>query len=56
MGLPTDLTPTQVEALTGLTEDTPEFSIDLIVNASGRLEHRFPVHQNDLVLVTIKRE
>jgi beta-xylosidase len=56
MGLPTDLTPTQVEALTGLTEDRPEFSIDLIVNASGRLEHRFPVHQNDLVLVTIKRE
>ncbi len=56
MGLPKDLTPDQAKILNGLTKDAAESSIEVVVDASGRLNRRLPMYQNDLILVAVERE
>jgi xylan 1,4-beta-xylosidase len=56
MGMPKDLTSAQLITLEALTQDSPELSIEVRIDAGGLLERTLPMHQNDLVLVTLQRE
>ncbi|MBU4432857.1 MAG: beta-xylosidase [Alphaproteobacteria bacterium] len=54
MGAPNSLTPAQIQALNGLTTDTPEIDRAVTVGAQGTFSLDLPMRQNDIVLVTLK--
>ncbi len=55
MGLPKDLSGSQITQLTGLTRDLPEKQQIVRTDASGNISIVIPMHSNDIVLVTLRK-
>ena len=55
MGSPAQLTPAQVDRLKGESDGRSFLSEQVTVGTEGTLEHTFEMHQNDVVLVELKR-
>jgi xylan 1,4-beta-xylosidase len=55
MGKPTALSPAQLEELKRLTRDLPETDRGVQVGESGSYEFSLPMHDNDVVLVTLEK-
>jgi xylan 1,4-beta-xylosidase len=56
MGLPVDLTPTQVSELKRDASDRPETTRDIRVQENGVFEEKIPLRKNDVVFVTLTRK
>ena len=55
MGLPKDLSGSQITQLTDLTRDLPEKQQIVRTDASGNISIVIPMHSNDIVLVTLRK-
>lgn len=56
MGSPKDLSPDQLAFLTTITQDKPEQTRTVQIGASGTQAVTLPMHSNDVVLVSIKKQ
>jgi xylan 1,4-beta-xylosidase len=56
LGLPKDLTPAQLQQSHTLTQDQPELTTTLTIDATGTLTRTVPIRTNDIVLLKLTRK
>jgi xylan 1,4-beta-xylosidase len=54
-GSPKDVTPTQIEALQKISDDTPETDVMLNIAADGTFHRKIPIRTNDVILANLSR-